>query len=646
MRRKTICFILLVFIVIFKISAKNISNSFPEQLSVNKYKELIDSASINPSNDKISSRKFLYGIYLETNHIFLETGKLEYKRISLDAAFQISMLYSEELKYSRSFLILNQIISESKKYRFYDMLSISYGGLGLIYFHTQLYDISYSYFKTGLEIAEFINDQKQIAINKCYLGYIYSIQKKWDIALRYFHESLVVMEKTKNIKGIIIIKSNLASIYLELKMYDEAKDQFLSCINNPLSNSFLWHKCWSYAGLAEFYNLNEKYDSAITTAKIGLQIAEKVQRTEVIIYCNQELIKAYEKTGKLDSALFYYKEYINYYDTLISNNQEFIHEEVSAAEELKSDIFRLKIQQNFQKKLIEKNKTQKVLLLIISILLLIIVIFLLTFIRRRKYIHRLLRDHNNILSLTNEKLKRSEFGLKESNFVKDKFIALLAHDILTPVSSIKVMINALYKDFDSLEKLSVLNSLKKINHEIVKQHELIQNILQWAILRNGHPDFSPKQIDIGIISFRVCTFFEHFAKKKKIQIINNIPEGTFAFADPSMVAAIIRNLLNNAIKFSELDSKILLEREFSNDEVVISVIDYGIGISYEQQNNLFIHHRTHSEKDSNISNEKGTGIGLFLCRDLIELNGGKIFVESKPGEGSKFSFTLKIITDG
>lgn len=237
-----------------------------------------------------------------------------------------------------------------------------------------------------------------------------------------------------------------------------------------------------------------------------------------------------------------------------------------------------------------------------------------------------------------EKLKQSEEDLKKSNEAKTKFISILAHDIKNPLGSFKNLTKLMrddYDDFSDEERKEIINKIYDSSDAI---YELLENLLLWSKAQTGRITFSPENINLWSVVDKVFNLIKLSAELKKIELTNNVDSKLIVFADLSMLYTIIRNLVTNAIKFTPENGKVNVfnsENEYSH---IISVQDTGIGILDTDINKLF-------KLDSNFrqlgtNNERGSGLGLILCKEFIEYHNGKIWVLSTFGKGSTFSFSL------
>jgi signal transduction histidine kinase len=235
-------------------------------------------------------------------------------------------------------------------------------------------------------------------------------------------------------------------------------------------------------------------------------------------------------------------------------------------------------------------------------------------------------------------LKESEAQLRELNATKDKFFSIIAHDLKTPFNAIigfseLLVVQVKNKDYDEAEKYAEI-----IQHSSQRAMELLRNLLEWSRSQTGRMEYHPEQVNLVQIINDTLTLLRDYSQQKTISISRKLPDHIQAFADKDMISTILRNLISNAIKFTSPCGDIVLAAEQKQDELIISVKDTGIGIKKEDLEKLFRIDVSHSTTGT--LNEKGTGLGLILCKDFVEKHKGRIWAESEPGVGSTFYFTI------
>ena len=247
-----------------------------------------------------------------------------------------------------------------------------------------------------------------------------------------------------------------------------------------------------------------------------------------------------------------------------------------------------------------------------------------------------------LLDKLNEQLKNSERKLQELNDSKDKFFSIIAHDLRSPFNGLLGFSDFLANEIEDLEKEDIKKFAGEINKAANNLFKLLNNLLDWSRLQTGTMKFQPQMIDIADIASEITNLMKGNAIKKKIELVNSIQKSVEVFADSNMIHSIIRNLVSNAIKFTDAGGTVKLSLSNSGKIVEVSVTDDGVGIPEEKISNIF---KIGNYKSTlGTSDEKGSGLGLILCKDFVERHNGKIFCESSTGEkgkrGTKFTFTL------
>lgn len=238
----------------------------------------------------------------------------------------------------------------------------------------------------------------------------------------------------------------------------------------------------------------------------------------------------------------------------------------------------------------------------------------------------------------NKMLFDSEKQLKELNDNKDKFFSIISHDLRSPFNSLLGLTNLLAEDIDELRNEDIKGITADINKASKNLLNLLDNLLEWSRLKTGRIEFEPNDENLYEIIFNVIYLLRGNALTKEISIINNVNKDIIINADINMLSSVFQNLISNAIKFTGKGGEITVSAEEKDTEIEISVQDNGVGMSDDDIGKLFRIDVNHSTLGT--AKEKGTGLGLILCKELIEKNGGKIWAESKPGDGSTFRFTL------
>lgn len=267
--------------------------------------------------------------------------------------------------------------------------------------------------------------------------------------------------------------------------------------------------------------------------------------------------------------------------------------------------------------------------------------------QRRKYLTILLAIFSFSLLYVTWKLAKVQNlrnqalqSLKKLNDDKDRFLTILGHDLKSPFSSILGFLSLLTKNIHKYDIDTINRQISLINISAQNTFKLLEEILMWARAQSGKLPFQPQKINFKVVCDEVLNNLTNQAATKKITINYSEHEKTILTADLNMIKTIMRNLISNAIKFTHENGCIDIQSETIDKNVIISVSDNGLGIEPDTLNKLFdISHNVTSE---GTAKEKGTGLGLLLCKEFVEKHGGKIWVESELGKGSVFKFTMPI----
>lgn len=245
----------------------------------------------------------------------------------------------------------------------------------------------------------------------------------------------------------------------------------------------------------------------------------------------------------------------------------------------------------------------------------------------------------DLVELSN-KLAKSEEKLKNINASKDRFFSIISHDLKNSFFSIMSLSKKL-ADTKSNENDEQKTYMANLLHENSKKlYSLLENLLTWARVQRGETIYEPDNIKLKAITSEITSIFKLKADEKKIKLENNIDENIEVYADENMIKTILRNLVSNALNFTKDHGDVKIFSEIRDGEVVVTIEDTGVGISKENLQKLLKIDKKHI--GTNIDGEKGTGLGLILCKEFIEKHGKEIWIESELGKGSRFNFTLPI----
>ncbi len=488
--------------------------------------------------------------------------------------------------------------------------------IGLIYHNLGEYDKSLQNYQKTLEIDRKLGGKRGIAYTLNNIAVVYEKQDQLAEARQYYEESLKIKQEIDDQQGIANTLSNIGIVHEKQKQYAIAEEYYLESlkINRTVGNKFrLTH---ILNALGEFHYKQKKFDKGRAYCQEALAIAEAIDSKYRVQIAAKSLMELEELAGNKAKAYDYALTYMAAKDTLFNEDKSREIGRLEAKYAFDKRAQALKLQQTKKEfQLNQKIQQQQYLLYGVALVAFFLIVIALIY-------------------------YRYSTKLKQLNATKDKLFAIVAHDLKNPLSAFRAITQSLSENLNQISQKEIQYFLDKINTSSLQLYELLQNLLHWAINQTGQIEYKPQAIDIQMLSKQVIQQLEVNATLKSIQVTNQIQPTPTAFADPKMTSLTLRNLLSNAIKFTPKEGKITLQAIQKAQYLHIIVQDTGIGISKEDQAKLF---RIDSDpKKVGSSPEKGTGLGLILCKELVEKQQGKIWVESQEGKGSRFIFSLPL----
>jgi signal transduction histidine kinase len=375
------------------------------------------------------------------------------------------------------------------------------------------------------------------------------------------------------------------------------------------------------------FRLN-KPQLAVDIAEEALQISTKKQIRMYIYMASNVLHENYLSLKNYQKAYLYLKNSNNIFNTFRDENLIL---------KLSSSDFEMKIEKS-EKEIQIKKFQQKLLIILIISLTIIFSIFIILLIHHNQRQRKLLKDLKEKSSIIFNQNNDLQLLIAE----KDRLFSIIGHDLRTPFNIILGFGELISEEYNQLTKEEIQMYSKHIVQSSQKTLSLLENLLIWAKLQQNRIVFDPKELALKNIAHEVSLVFNESLIKKNIQFEIDIPEVCHVFADEEMLKTIFRNLISNAIKFTNSCGKISISSQMKNEGVLVSIHDTGIGINPLIMEKLFQFDASVINKGT--ENEKGSGIGLIICRELIEKHGGYIKVDSEPDQGSHFSFLIPNIS--
>jgi signal transduction histidine kinase len=561
---------------------------------------------------------------------------------SLGVNYAVKAIYPKALEYFTKSLSIYTELGDKK-----NIAGLS-NSLGLFYVEQKKADEALKYFNKAISLNKELQNKSGLASNYLNLGLLYSYKKDFAKSFAYYSKALKINEELKDKKGIFLMLTNIATDKQEMQEYCDALEYGFKAlkisteINNPyylgLANTGIGEIYLSIAtdstnGLHSCsYYANDKSENLLHARKYlstAIPLFTEVADYYSLSTTSLSLSHVYEKFKDYKNALFYYKKYSENIDSVFSRDNS-----VKIANIEKKREVELRDKQLVIKTLAIEKKNTEILLEVLFFSVIIIIISLLSYFLFKKQKYQ--KAINKELDLKNEELIKL-------NATKDKFFSIIAHDLKSPFLGLLGLSQMMATDDGTFTKTELLGLAKNMHKSTSNLYKLLENLLEWSQMQGGLLGYVPKEIDLSFLVLQNIEAIYQRAIQKGITLINEVNADQKVFADEEMINTVIRNLVSNAVKFTSKGGKIIIAaKPIENNILEISVSDTGVGMDENAINLLFKIEEKVGTRGT--EGESSTGLGLLLCKDFVEKNGGKIWVESKIGIGSDFRFTLPLFT--
>lgn len=500
-------------------------------------------------------------------------------------------------------------------------------------------------------------------------------------AADYYEKSLILNEKVANENGVAMINNNLGMLYSDIGEYQKSLDSFTKTLAARRASKEPVGVISALINMSVVLNNMQRYEESIVNLSEALDISRELYDKHQMRSVYGMLSETYEKMGMIDKSLQYFSLYKTFHEEIQREEvksinkelaQEKLQKQVIEAEKAKkeNELLRKELEifqqeQVIQTKdsinqglyadltknqiairLLEQEKKlsemeansreqqnlqlirdrRNVLVIAIIIIIAIVIISILIAINSRKT-----RIHAKHLSEKNLSIEMQKVELQNANEVKDRIFSIIAHDMRSPISALQGFFMIL-DDYDLQEELR--RALASVESQLTNSATLLENLLTWSKsqIQNAEPMF--QKLEVKALVEESFMLLRWQAEKKNITLVNNVKNGDFIESDKEMLNIVIRNLIQNAIKFTPKGGKVYVNFEMEKGHHLLKVQDTGIGMDEEKMAKLFNIHTNRSSMGTD--KERGSGLGLILCKELIEKINGNIEVSSAPGAGSTF----------
>ena len=537
--------------------------------------------------------------------------------------------YTKGLRYSLSAID----IFERRNLKF--ELGLAYNNLSEAYFNTKQFDKALDFNIKALHIREQLQDSTGIISSTQNVAKLYSMRKEHRKAIEYYEKSLRYLDKEKNKEARGEMLATIGAEYLKFNDIKNATIYLLQAIqlNRRIGNK---------NGILKTYNSLANLNLKLNKLRLVAYQLDQAYALTKQVDNDVELLENYRLRISLDSTKRDYRKAFNWqnkYHTLKDKieKENAVPVAIEDPEDIEIPIKIAKIPQNNVNN--DNVSVKKLKLIIYGLIVLLIILsailigILLNKKSKNSYLFELEKKVNTF-NLEHESLLNRSKELEETNQVKDRLFSIVSHDLKDSITSIKAFIDLLKEDSISKEEFN--NLIPELSENADNAAALLLNLLNWSKSQMQNLEPKPEQFNVQEVFKEKMSLIENKINEKRIILLDESIKD-FVFADRSMIEIVIQNLLANAVKFSKIGDVITISNRERNGNELICIEDTGVGISKENQKKLF---KSSGYTTRGTNEEKGTGLGLSICKELVELNNGRIWVESEPNLGSKFFIEL------
>jgi len=568
---------------------------------------------------------------------------LDYSKQEVKALYYLGTAYYYNNQYDNALDYLLQAHRFATNHHYIKETAHISKQLATVYYQSGKLNKSYSFTLEALDIYQRLKDRCGIAYCQNLLGVYYKGIHKYDQAIEYFQNGLKLGKEIskKSIVGAIL--NDLGSLYTVMGDTLKAIQTYKEAVKYQQSSVPSYKRGEFELNLGHLYIMHGEFTRAKTYLSQGFHTAKTLRSKRLLRDYYKFLALYYTKTGNDHNSVIAYQTQQEYQDSIAADQLANKIEDLDSkhAVEIKNQENQVLRAENQTQQL---EITRQYIIGLLVLIVLLVAIFLLTFRYRNNlkdnellYLrNRLVSQHQEELISAMKRLKNSEDQLRKANITKDKMFSLIAHDLRGAIGNVSNGLRMYLSEEElNLSEEDKTDFLQALFHSADNAYELLENLLFWAKNQTKGISANKQNVDASSIINSNIGLLGDLAKIKSIKLFTSTNPSVEVFVDWNMINTVLRNLISNAIKFTNKNGSIEINSQIGEYFVKISVKDDGIGMMPEQIENIY-----GGKTTDGTASEKGTGLGLNLCRDFLIKNKGKLYVESVVDKGSTFSFII------
>ena len=525
--------------------------------------------------------------------------------------------YKSAMNYHQQAIDIAYAYSDTSTYDFKKNLTVALNGQGNVSLTLKYYEDAKRVFKEALKIEQRLGSHVGIAVNQANIGRCFERLGEYDSAMYHYEQSMQENILAEKEEGISLCYSYFGNVYQSKGDMAKAEENYLKSLSILEDSKQLYYKLTPYLALGRLYYNMKNPIKSLEYYKKAEEISQVIKSDKKMVDIFDGMYKAYRMVGDEKNALI-----------SLEKKQDF--QSLLTTEEDKSMLMELRMRfeqqrsEDFARDLKQTNELQKVKMHYGTIFGIIGFAFLLLVVITLAIILRISR--------------RRRMWLMHVNQAKDKFFSIISHDLRNPAIAINESVKLYSINRSKMEEADRLEFLRVLLSETTSQVELVESLLSWSRIETGRMQYAPIQFNLNKMLQSVEYQLLPMLNQKNISLNISVGEHTMVYADMAMITIVVRNLVSNAIKFSYEEQCIDVFIEESANDITLYIRDHGIGVPQNVIDNLGQIDKISSIKGT--SGETGTGLGLFVCQELITKNKSMLKVKRNEGGGSSFYFSL------
>lgn len=547
----------------------------------------------------------------------------EHKRMELALMQNLAVVYSNLGQHEKAFNYYLDVIESAKEAQDTTILTLTYNNIGEAYNAEKQFERAQFYLEKALDLARSQNSKMDLYRGHLNYANVLSNQEKYQEALQHYNEAEKLITEVRPGAPPAIILHNKGATLAKMEQYQEAEELLNESLQMSTEAGIRQGMFFNYLVLGNMNLERKRYEEAIFQLKNAAEIAEEIPDLNPAVDAYETLHTAYAEAGQYTNAYEALQTFKSYSDSLAVLNKE---RELSGAE-TKIELSR----QNEINQLLEEKQAQQEqrittqYYLIAAAGIIIILIAVLLYMARKQA-----REREELL----QELQNRKEELEELNKAKDRVFAIVSHDLRSPLTSVQGVLQVVKDDIIKGDELN--NLIAGVDHSLRKNVEVIEDLLTWAKKQLSGFNLEIQHVDLKPILDDIVTSYSFIALQKKVNLESEVKQQSVK-SDANAIRMIFRNLISNAIKYTEPGGTVKVQVTDLENKVRVAVSDNGMGIPESDQDKIF---ESITWTRIGTGNEKGSGFGLSLSKEFAERMNGKIWYESEEGKGTTFFVEL------